>query len=663
MAVWSVLEIGKEKTMENNTDIQQKQNAQEDINNPFDLIKVNYHDFALKQLQECSSEKLKRPIIRKIPDDVDKKSINNDLIEYNDSTFEFNAVGKGEKAFVINRALNGIIDKVTKFKSFANNKTDKCGKAIIEVQVKTDKGTLTSPFILDSKAKCKFTDFAETLCNASNYLIASGDDNTVKLFREKINEKCNDTVTLLSNPGSIEYENLSGRIYKNCYTDGYNHKWANKDGVILLPNGKKVMLDNTTGSNLPELFENYEQDYDATTCATNLLMSIGTAFNNRIEPFLALGLGVMGIFTEKFWKNTCGFPTGFLYGKSKQGKGTIQNLINYIYGFDKTFLAMGNSTYRSINRKCNAYNSCIIHLNDMTSKAIRSEGFENNIVQSYENVVREKMQDGNKFNNLPQCSAMFVSSNYLPVQKEKMLNRILPIYFEPNMYNPQAMLNYYKEPRYLSILLPELLKRNFDDVLEMVNETSSMLAKALGVEVSRESHNVAIAYTGLTFLESLGYYTIEDKWKNVVEYFEWYLNQFREIEEPIDAFLNHLHVLVEEHMLEFEEHLMLQKRPGGELILTIRTQACLDKFNSYIGRIYGDKFIQPKEFSLSVKASPYYIETKNTRFKPSSQRIPPVASSISLNVTEYQNIYLLEMLQRKHQEQKLMLKQNGICKD
>ncbi len=638
-------------TSENKTE-DKKQCKPKEINNPLDLLKRSYREFALAELEKRDDKALKEPIIRSIPDDIDKKSIQNDLIEYNNSTFEFKVTGKGEKLLIIKRVLNAVIDKVTKLKSYANNKTNKPGTAVIELLALTDKGTLTSSFCLKGKAKCRFTDFAETLCNASNYLIADGDDKTVKLFRELINKQCTDTVTLLTNSGSIEFEDLPGRIYENCYTDGFNTYWSDENGVIELPTGKKVMLDKETGSNLPVLYQEY---IDISSCVSQLLSSMDKAFNGAIGPFLALGLGVMGIFTEKLWENTCGFPTGFLYGKSKQGKGTIQNLVNYIYGFDKTFLAMGNSTYRSINRKCNAYNSCLIHLNDMTSKAIRTEGFENNIVQSYENVVREKMQDGNKFNNLPQCSAMFVSSNYLPVQKEKMLNRILPIYFEPNMYNPKEMAEYYKEPRYLSKILPELLKYNFDDVLMMINESSTYFAKCLDVEESRESHNVAIAYTGLRLLEQLGNYEIFDKNTKVIEYFEWYLGQFKELEEPIDAFLNHLPILLEEQLIRFEEHIWLQKHAGGCSTLTIRTQTCLDKFNSYIGRIYSDKFILPKEFSLSVKASPYYIKTENKRYKTSSKRIPAVASSTFLDVTTFQNLYLIEQLQDKFKAEKLRL--------
>lgn len=626
---------------------------QEEVNNPLDLIKISYSDFACKELEKCKPEKLKQPIIRSIPDYVDKKSINNDLIEYKNSTFEFRVMGKSEKSIVINRVLNAVIEKALKIKSYANNKTEKHGAATIELQAKTDKGTLTSPFSLGAKAKYRFDNFAESLSQTSNYLIADGDDKTVKLFRERLNKKCTDTVTLLSNPGSIEFESLSGRIYKNAYTDGFNTIWADENDVIVLPNGQNVMLDNSLGTNLPEL---YQEEIDISACVSKLLSSMDKAFNGAIGPFLALGLGVMGIFTEKLWKNTCGFPTGFLYGKSKQGKGTIQNLINYIYGFDKTFLAMGSSTYRSINRKCNAYNSCMIHLNDMTSKAIRTDGFENNIVQSYENVVREKMQDGNKFNNLPQCSAMFVSSNYLPVQKEKMLNRILPIYFEPNMYNPKEMTEYYNEPRYLSKILPEMLKYNFDDILKMINEMSTYFANQLDVDESRESHNVAIAYTGLRLLEQLGNYSIIDIDKKSIEYFEWYLGQFKELEEPVDAFLHHLHVLIEEQIIRFEEHIWLQKDTGGCSTLTIRTQTCLDKFNSYIGRIYSDKFIQPKEFALSVKASPYYIKTENKRYKTSNKRIPAVASSTFLNVTEFQNLYLIESEFSKFKNSKLMFK-------
>lgn len=536
-------------TSDENSENQTNQETQGDVKNPLELIMINHQDYVFQELENCDKETLKRSIIRKIPDEVDRKTTNNALVEFKNSTYKFKPIGKDSKTIEINRALNGVIQKVTKLKSYANNKTDKHGEATIELQAKTDKGTLTSPFILTAEAKSKWQEFAKAINTASNYLIPNGTDNTLRLFRELINKKCNETVTLLSNPGSIEFENLSGRIYKNCYTDGFNTCWADENGIIELSNGKKVALDNTTGSKLPEL---YKGDIDVKACVSNLLEAMYKAFKGKIEPFLALGLGVMGVFTEQLWKNTCGIPSAFLYGKSKQGKGTIQNLINYIYGFDKTFLGMGNSTYRAINRKCNAYNSCIIHLNDMTSNNIKTDWFENNIVQSYENITCEKMQDGNRFNNLPQCSTLFISSNYLPAQKEKVLNRILPIYFEAGIYNPKETAEYYNEPAYLSKILPELLKFNFDDILKMINECSKNLALKSESEESRETNNLAIAYVGLALLEQLGDYSIADKDTKVLEYFNWYLKQFKELEEPIDSFLNHLPTLLEEHVIDFE---------------------------------------------------------------------------------------------------------------
>jgi hypothetical protein len=214
------------------------------------------------------------------------------------------------------------------------------------------------------------------------------------------------------------------------------------------------------------------------------------------------------------------------------------------------------------------------------------------------------------------------------------------------------MAEYYNEPHYLSKIVPELLKFNFDDILRTINEAGAYFAKHLEVEESRESHNVAIAYAGLMLLEQLGGYTIANKDQKVMEYFEWYLGQFKELEEPVDAFLNHLPILLEDQLIRFTEHIWLQKELGGASTLVIRTQACLDKFNSYIGRIYSEKFIQPKEFELSVKGSPYYIETKNKRYKTRSRRITPVASSTFLNVTEHPNLYLFEEQYRKFERER-----------
>lgn len=613
------------------SEAQNTEKQQSEINNPIEALLKSYEEIVQEKLQEFDIG-VEKPLFVPIPNDVDKATPSHGIVEYANSTFEFDVI-KG-KTLLISVVLNGVFEVVKKIKNFPNNKTDKHGEATMNVQIRTDKGTLTSPFNLDFKAKSKSNEFKEALNKASNYLIYKGSEKTLDSIRHLLNKKCSDTVFRLPNAGTINFEGLEGRLYKNAYSDGIRTCWADEFGIITLPTGKRVILNDSLGNKAPFLNDE-KSELMGFEYITELLTRMDEAFNGSIGPFLALGLGVMGIYTVKIWAETCGFPIGFLYGASKQGKSTMQTILSYLFGFDNTFSAMGNSTPKSIGRKCNLYNDCIVPINDISSKHLARENFENLIIENYECVQREKLANGSEFNNLPICSPIMLSSNYLPIQKEKMLNRMLPIYFEKNSYNPAPMAKYYKQPKFLSQVLPEFINLNsWEKVLKLITKTDEFFAEKADIRPTRETHNAAVAYAGLLLLEEYGEFHLENQEEKILGYLDWYLSQFKELEEPIDAFLNNLPMLIEEERLIPGVHLKLEDE-DERIVLTFRTSFCLNQFNLQIGRLYPDAFINPKEFMISVKESQYFLVDKNVRYKETYKRIPPIDKSIVLDITEH----------------------------
>lgn len=609
----------------------EKENKNE-INNPAEILFRSFEEIAKEKVKESGITQ-DNPIYLPIPDDADWATSRFGIFEYKNQTIQYQTCNGDTIQICI--ILNGIFDVVQKLKNYPNNRTENYGEAVVKVQVRTDKGTLTSPFELDAKAKSSAKDFKACLNKASNYLIFKGNDKTLDTIRILLNKKCQDTIYCLSNAGKICFDEFEGRLYKNAYTDVNKTIFADENGVIVLPNGKKVILKNNYGNQLPILTREIYDGFMPFEVIQHLLYNTETAFKGQIQALLALGLGLMGAYADKLWQENIGFPVGFLYGPSKQGKSTLTSIISYIYGFDKNFIAMGNSTTRAIDRKANLYNNCILPFDDISASALLREYYENLIVEINENKLREKLKSGSDFNLLPVCSPIIFSSNYFPVQKEKMLNRMLPLEFLRNGYDPAHMSMYYKNPRFLSATLPEILSQySWEKVHQMIEEQNNWLAHSAGVMPSRESYCVAVAYVGLLILIEYGSVQLEDVESRVLEYFDWYLQQFKELEEPIDALLNHFPELMDEGIFKVEEEVTL-KESDNQVLLILRTQQCLDKFNAYIGRLYHEKFINSKEFMKSVKDSPYFVETKNARFKPKSKRIPPVAKSLYLNIKEH----------------------------
>lgn len=640
-------------TPEDKQDKQEINNLQDnqEINDVSELLKRDFREMAQESIDNELVD-LKKTAVIEIGDDANWKSTRNDIITCNNAIYEF----KVEKNLLIVRFVqNAAIHRLRKLKTLPNNGSKEQTKATMEMQLITQKGTITSPFLLDGSSKTKTIEYAKTLADASNHVIYQGNDNTLRLIRDHINKNYHDTVYLIPNSGEIGVEGIEGRIYANGFADKNGFTQADNDGTTLIQDKKRFKIDGSHGANLPCM---YTGEVDTRVETYNLLSSMDKGFKGKIEPFLALGLGVMGMFSKDIWRDTSGFPTAFLYGASKQGKSTIQNIINYIYGFDEKFLALGNSTSRSVNRKKNLYNGCVIHLNDVSAKVLMREEFENNVIESYEQGLREKLKNGSEFNNLQQNSVMFISSNYLPIQKEKMLNRILPINFVQNMYDHTQMLNYYKKPYQLSRIMLDLLKFGWNGILPNIKTFDSWLAEKCEITPSRESSNVAIAYTGLLLLQEIGGYKLENQEQKLLKYFEWYLEQFQQLEDPVDSFINYLPQMLNEGVLQPEEHFWIEKGKDKTIKLTISTSACLHKYNCYIGKVYYDKFVHPKEFAEAVKNSAYFADKKNVRYKlPKHLKCSPVANSYVLDISENQNseiifwAYEKQVAARRHAEE------------
>lgn len=610
------LKQGQETATENNKEIKE----------PAELLKLSFRELA----QDAVDKKIitfKKPKMIEIGDTANWNSIRNDVIITEKAIYEY---GLRDSELQVKMILNAGIHSLRKIKTVSNNGSPDQTKATMEVVFKTQNGGLTSSLVWEGMAKVRSLEFSKALAEISNQLIFQGTDRTIRLIRDYINKHHDETINLLPSSGEIGLNGKEGRVYVNGFANKDGFVPADKDGIIPIEKGKSYKLNNSQGTQMPYMFTD---EVDVKAATHKLLSSMDKAFGGKIEPLLGLGLGIMGMFCKNIWRDTSGFPTGFLYGASKQGKSTIQNIINYIYGFDERFLALGNSTARSINLKKNLYNGCVIHLNDVSSKILMKESFENNVIESYEQGLREKLKNGSEFNNLQQNSVMFISSNYLPIQKEKMLNRILPISFTPNMYNHTQMLDYYQKPYYLSTIMLELLKFDWNTILTTIKAFDEWIAKNAQVSASRESSNTAIAYTGLILLQQIGDYKLENQEQKLLNYFEWYQEQFQELEDPVDSFINHLAHMLKEYILIPEEHLWVEKKDGTTR-LTISTSACLHKFNCFIGKVYHDKFVHPKEFAEAVKNSNYLIEKKNVRYKlPKYLKCSPIANSYILDIS------------------------------
>lgn len=427
---------------------------------------------------------------------------------------------------------------------------------------------------------------------------------------EKVNQQKNNTTLVFKNAGNVKYQNFSGRLYQNCYVDSNGVIKADEDGTIYV-NDCAIKLDDSYKDKLPKL---YVGEVDIKDLLQNFFLQAEQVYKNRLDIFLALGTSIMTIFIDNIWIRYPGFPVIYLYGATKQGKSLLQGIISNIFGYSNKNVSMGNSTDNAIAMKCHRANAIPVLINDFDYYKSQGVAFENNIVQFYEGGVREKMYDGAVINRMPINTTAIFSSNYLPCDKPKVFNRVLPVYFPENGIDTKFIDDKFVNDERRSLIIAELMKFPKEAILDKISKVENWLLQSKFFKLKdRESNNVAIAYTGLIMLETISGYIISDKESKLKDYCEWYENLFANENAPVERFIKALPTLVNKSKMKKGVHYHAEIK-DGKFLFTFDFANCINIYNEVF--LEGDitRFIDKRMFGADLKNSKYFVCRGNHRF-------------------------------------------------
>lgn len=547
------------------------------------------------------SDKVREPDIKKV------------LFYYDNETYCYTVNSKSKKktaVVTITKVANGIPFKIDLQLLISNNRTEEKPIATICIVFKLKNGKLSKPILLDSKAKSKPADFIQAVNRTNNRLLFNLDDETFILLKEKINQQKTDTTLVFKNAGNVKYGNLDGRLYQNCYVDSNGVIKADEDGTIYV-NDCAIKLDDSYKDKLPKL---YVGEVDIKDLLQNFFLQAEQVYKNRLDIFLALGTSIMTIFIDNIWIRYPGFPVIYLYGATKQGKSLLQGIISNIFGYSNKNVSMGNSTDNAIAMKCHRANAIPVLINDFDYYKSQGVAFENNIVQFYEGGVREKMYDGAVMNRMPINTTAIFSSNYLPCDKPKVFNRVLPVYFPENGIDTKFIDDKFVNDERRSLIIAELMKIPKEAILDKISEVENWLLQSKFFKSKdRESNNVAIAYTGLLMLETMSGYIIPDKESKLKDYCEWYENLFANENAPVERFIKALPTLVNKSKMKKGVHYHAEIK-DGKFLFTFDFANCINIYNEVF--LEGDitRFIDKRMFGADLKNSKYFVCRGNHRF-------------------------------------------------
>lgn len=573
----------------------------------------------------------------KLPNNIAEPDIKKGIFFYENCTYGCSQIYVGKSktpTVIIKKLINGIPIKVDIRLLVSNNRTEEKPVATISVVFKLYNGNVSKPILLDNKGKTKFSDFVLAANKSNNRLQFNLDDESFILLMENINRQKEKTTLVFKNAGNVKYAPFDGRLYKNCYVDRNGIAEADEDGTVHV-NDVAIKLDDSYKDKLPML---YLGEVDVKNLLYEFFKQTERVYKNRLDVFLALGASAMTIFIDDIWQKCPGFPVIYLYGATKQGKSILQGIVSNLFGYSNKNVSMGNSTDNAIAMKCHRANAIPVLINDFDYYKSQGVAFENNIVQFYEGGVREKMYDGSIMNRMPINTTAIFSSNYLPCDKPKVFNRVLPIYFPENGIDTAFINDNFVNDERRSRVIAELMRFSINDVLAKIKDVENWLLQAkIFSSKDRESNNVAIAYVGLLLLETISGYTISEKESKLKDYCEWYSNLFASENTPVERFIKALPTLVNKSKMKKGIHYHAEMK-DGKFLFTFDFANCINLYND---SLEGDftRFIDKRMFGADLKNSRYFVSRGNHRFSNSKGQ----GYSYTLDLTSHEVVPYLQV--------------------
>ncbi len=292
------------------------------------------------------------------------------------------------------------------------------------------------------------------------------------------------------------------------------------------------------------------EKYIANELTQKLLDTTYKGYSNSIEPLLILGLGVMAPFRNFFIKNVKGFPVAYLYGTTSSGKTNILNNIAFTFGYDEDYIHSGDSTVLSMWQSLDKCNCMPIIYDEISRRALNDKYFEGFIKSAYQGTNRDKIAKEKTSIN----ATLMISSNFQPPQRPEILNRLLLCNFEQHKFKSDDVVGFNEiREKYLSNILPSIVKQNPDKVIEIFNAKKEIVKNSNPQLKERCINNIAIAYTGYQILLNIAE---ETQLNEVLESFNNFVANYDKalkVESPWEEFMTSLPILARNKAIIFNK--------------------------------------------------------------------------------------------------------------
>lgn len=290
--------------------------------------------------------------------------------------------------------------------------------------------------------------------------------------------------------------------------------------------------------------------YSATELGQLLLKTTYNGYDNSIEPLFIMGLAVMAPFRNHFIREAKGFPVAYLYGTTSAGKTNLLNNIAFVLGCDEDYIYSGDSTVLSIWQNLDRYNCMPIIYDEISRRALSDHYFEGLIKSAFQGINRDKITKVKTSVN----ATLMMSSNFQPPQRPEILNRLLLCNFEQQKFKIDEVVGFNEiREKYLSSLLPSIVKQKPDNVMQIFNEKRELI-RSLNAELKgRCINNIATAYTGYQVLLNIAGETQPEEVRKSFKNFISGYGEALKVETPWEEFITSLPIMARNKAIIFNK--------------------------------------------------------------------------------------------------------------
>lgn len=314
-----------------------------------------------------------------------------------------------------------------------------------------------------------------------------------------------------------------------------------------------------------------------------LFKTISLTYNNRLEPFLVLSMGILTVFLKQISNDFSACPVVVLYGETASGKSTLLRNGVHLYGLNEGELHSGGDTIAALRNDLSDFVNVPIVIDDIEGSLVRP--LATLLKSIYEQTARRKHKEYTKIN-----TTIFVNTNDRLSRSPEHRNRYIELKFYRDNFKPTEAENFKSLHKYLPCLTEYVIKNiPYEDIKTSIKtiEGMDMLSSIQDVRMKR---NLSIALAGLNLLITLANDdTITfDSFKDRIEN---YISETSNVEiNNVNMFITTLKKLIDSKQYFQENRDYTITNTGIHIIISDKNSTFQQHFNKVFSDIYkGEK--------------------------------------------------------------------------